>query len=320
MDNTTTATPALRAGRAAPGSDALGEDHGPHDGSGDPGSQSATTTTTTTTTTKRARPRLSADGPLVRIGGPLVVLALVLGLWYFISYVVLEPSRRFLMPAPHVVITEGFMGPNLQAMLDALGRTTVVALTGLAIAFVIGVVWAIMMSQETWAERSLFPYAVVLQCIPILALVPLIGFWFGFGFTARVFVCVLIALFPIVSNTLFGLKSVDPGLRRLFRLHHAGRLTVLRKLEAPAALPALFEGLRVAAGLSVVGAIVGDFFFKQGDPGIGILIDTYRARLQSPELFASILLASLLGVAVFLAFGLLSRKVVGRWYNAEDQR
>lgn len=268
----------------------------------------------------RPRFRLSADGPVVRYGGPLAVLAAVLGLWYFVSYVVLEPSRRFLLPAPHVVVTDGLFGPSISGMLEALGRTATVALTGLAIAFVIGVVWAIVMSQEKWAERSLFPYAVVLQCIPILALVPLIGFWFGFGFTARVFVCVLIALFPIVSNTLFGLKSVDPGLRRLFTLHHAGRLTVLRKLEAPAALPALFEGLRVAAGLSVVGAIVGDFFFKQGDPGIGILIDTFRARLQSPELFASIILASLLGVAVFLFFGLLSRRVVGRWYNPDSDR
>lgn len=268
----------------------------------------------------RPRFRLSADGPVVRYGGPLAVLAAVLGLWYFVSYVVLEPSRRFLLPAPHVVVTDGLFGPSISGMLEALGRTATVALTGLAIAFVIGVVWAIVMSQEKWAERSLFPYAVVLQCIPILALVPLIGFWFGFGFTARVFVCVLIALFPIVSNTLFGLKSVDPGLRRLFTLHHAGRLTVLRKLEAPAALPALFEGLRVAAGLSVVGAIVGDFFFKQGDPGIGILIDTFRARLQSPELFASIILASLLGVAVFLFFGLLSRRVVGRWYNPDADR
>ncbi|WP_241260913.1 ABC transporter permease, partial [Dietzia sp. KRD202] len=261
-----------------------------------------------------------ADGPVVRYGGPLAVLAAVLGLWYFVSYGVLEPSRRFLLPAPHVVVTDGLFGPSISGMLEALGRTATVALTGLAIAFVIGVAWAIIMSQEKWAERSLFPYAVVLQCIPILALVPLIGFWFGFGFTARVFVCVLIALFPIVSNTLFGLKSVDPGLRRLFKLHHAGRLTVLRKLEAPAALPALFEGLRVAAGLSVVGAIVGDFFFKQGDPGIGILIDTFRARLQSPELFASIILASLLGVAVFLFFGLLSRRVVGRWYNPDADR
>ena len=314
--NTTTTTTA--AGSTSADSTSADPDSDP--GSDAPAPVGATTVTAPTSAAAGRRRRISADGTLVRIGGPLVVLAAVLGLWYFVSYVVLEPARRFLLPPPHVVITDGFLGPNLEAMLEALGRTTVVALTGLAIAFVIGVVWAIVMSQETWAERSLFPYAVVLQCIPILALVPLIGFWFGFGFTARVFVCVLIALFPIVSNTLFGLKSVDPGLRRLFRLHHAGRMTVLRKLEAPAALPALFEGLRVAAGLSVVGAIVGDFFFKQGDPGIGILIDTYRARLQSPELFASILLASLLGVAVFLAFGLLSRKVVGRWYNADDQR
>ena len=316
MNTTTTTTTA--AGSTSADSTSADPDSDP--GSDAPAPGGATTVTAPTSAAAGWRRRISADGTLVRIGGPLVVLAAFLGLWYFVSYVVLEPARRFLLPPPHVVITDGFLGPNLEAMLEALGRTTVVALTGLAIAFVIGVVWAIVMSQEAWAERSLFPYAVVLQCIPILALVPLIGFWFGFGFTARVFVCVLIALFPIVSNTLFGLKSVDPGLRRLFRLHHAGRMTVLRKLEAPAALPALFEGLRVAAGLSVVGAIVGDFFFKQGDPGIGILIDTYRARLQSPELFASILLASLLGVAVFLAFGLLSRKVVGRWYNADDQR
>jgi NitT/TauT family transport system permease protein len=316
MNSITTATTVEPGQETARGETAPAEGAGPGGAAG-PGGTSGSKKATTT---RSPRLRIPADGALVRIGGPLVVLALVLGLWYFVSYVVLEPARRFLLPAPHVVITDGFLGPNLPAMLEALGRTTVVALTGLAIAFVIGVVWAILMSQETWAERSLFPYAVVLQCIPILALVPLIGFWFGFGFTARVFVCVLIALFPIVSNTLFGLKSVDPGLRRLFKLHHAGRLTVLRKLEAPAALPALFEGLRVAAGLAVVGAIVGDFFFKQGDPGIGILIDTYRARLQSPELFASILLASLLGVAVFLAFGLLSRRVVGRWYNADDQR
>jgi NitT/TauT family transport system permease protein len=164
-------------------------------------------------------------------------------------------------------------------------------------------------------ENALFPYAVVLQCIPILALVPLVGFWFGFGFTARVFVCVLISLFPIVSNTLFGLRSVDRQMRDLFALHHPSRLTVLRKLEFPAAMPAIFAGLRISAGLAVVGAIVGDFFFKQGDPGIGILIDNYRSRLQSPELFASIILASLLGVAVFWLFGWLGNRVVGRWYH-----
>ncbi|WP_327099642.1 ABC transporter permease [Nocardia vinacea] len=247
---------------------------------------------------------------------PLAVLAMVIGAWYLVTYTVLAPSRRFLMPPPHKVVTEGLLGPAAPNMWDALQRTATVAFTGLVIAVALGIVWAVLMAQAGWAEIALFPYAVVLQCIPILALVPLIGFWFGFGFTARVFVCVLIALFPVVSNTLFGLKSVDKGLRELFALRATGRMTVLRKLEFPAAMPAIFAGVRISAGLAVVGAIVGDFFFKQGDPGIGILIDNYRSRLQSPELFASILLASGLGVVVFAFFSWLSRRLVGAWYDS----
>nr|WP_245567885.1 ABC transporter permease [Nocardia jiangxiensis] len=246
---------------------------------------------------------------------PLTVLALVIGVWYAISYALLTPARRFLMPPPQQVITDGLLGPQAQEMWQALGRTATVAGVGLVIAVVLGIVWAVLMAQARWAETALFPYAVVMQCIPILALVPLIGFWFGFGFISRVFVCVLIALFPIVSNTLFGLKSVDKGLREVFALRTSSRWTVLRKLEFPAAMPAIFAGLRISAGLSVVGAIVGDFFFKQGDPGIGILLDNYRSRLQAPQLFAAILLASALGVVVFVLFGRLGRRIVGAWYD-----
>jgi NitT/TauT family transport system permease protein len=249
---------------------------------------------------------------------PFAVFALLIGIWYVISYVVLDAQRRFLMPPPHQVITEALLDPvAMERMMIALGRSVQVAFTGLGIAIVIGMAWAIAMSQARWVERSLFPYAVVLQCIPILALVPLIGFWFDFGFVSRVIVCVLIALFPIVSNTLFGLQSVDRGHHDLFTLHGASRWTRLRKLELPAALPAIFAGLRISAGLSVIGAIVGDLFFKQGDPGLGIVIDNYRARLQSPELFMAIILASLLGVVVFWFFGWLGRRVVGAWYVTE---
>ena len=171
------------------------------------------------------------------------------------------------------------------------------------------------MSQARWIERSLFPYAVILQCIPILALVPLIGFWFGFDFPARVIVCVMISLFPIVSNTLFGLQSVDKGQRELFQLQKASRWTVLQKLEFPAALPAIFAGMRISAGLAVVGAIVGDFFFRRGEPGLGSLISNYQSRVQGPELFAAIIVASLFGVVVFLIFGWLGKLAVGRWYD-----
>ncbi len=249
---------------------------------------------------------------------PLGVFALIIGIWYVISYVVLDEQRRFLMPPPHKVITDALLDPvAMERMLVALLRSVQVAFTGLGIAIVIGMAWAIGMSQARWVERSLFPYAVVLQCIPILALVPLIGFWFDFGFVSRVIVCVLISLFPIVSNTLFGLQSVERGHHDLFTLHHASRWTRLRKLELPAALPAIFAGLRISAGLSVIGAIVGDLFFKQGDPGLGIVIDNYRARLQSPELFMAIILASLLGVVVFWFFGWLGKRVVGAWYVTE---
>jgi NitT/TauT family transport system permease protein len=247
---------------------------------------------------------------------PLLVLVALIGLWYAVSYGILDEQQRFLLPPPHQVITQALLNWTAdEHMLIALGRTARVAFVGLAIATVIGMAWAVAMSQARWLERSLFPYAVALQCIPILALVPLIGFWFDFGFVSRTIVCVLISLFPIVSNTLFGLQSVDKAQRDLFALHGASRWTTLRKLDAPAAMPAIFAGFRIAAGLSVIGAIVGDMFFKQGDPGLGILIDNYRARIQSPQLFLAIIVASLFGITVFASFGWLSARVVGRWYD-----
>jgi NitT/TauT family transport system permease protein len=251
---------------------------------------------------------------------PALVLLVALGLWYLGSYLLLSPDRRFLLPPPHAVLRVGFLnGANLVELLAALGLSAEVAFAGLAIATLLGVGLAVLMSQARWLERSLYPYAVVLQTIPILALVPLLGFWFGFGFGSRVLVCVLVAIFPIIANTLFGLSSTDRSLGDLFTLHRAGRLTRLVRLQLPAALPAILTGLRVSAGLSVIGAIVGDFFFKQGHPGIGILIDLYRQRLQSEQLFAAVLLSSLFGVAVFWAFGLLTRLLVGPWHASQSR-
>jgi NitT/TauT family transport system permease protein len=247
----------------------------------------------------------------------LLAFAVIIGLWYFITYVVLDPARRFLMPPPDAVFTDGFFDAKVVTEIGvAMLRTIGVTLTGLAIAIVIGILWAVAMSQAKWVERSLFPYAVILQCIPILALVPLIGFWFGFEFNSRVIVTVMIALFPMVSNTLFGLQSVDVGQRELFQLHRASRWTVLTKLEFPTALPAIFAGMRISAGLAVIGAIVGDFFFRRGQPGIGSLINVYTSRAQSAELFAAVISASLLGVVIFAVFGLFSRLAVGRWNDS----
>ena len=119
-----------------------------------------------------------------------------------------------------------------------------------------------------------------------------------------------------VANTLFGLQSVDQEHHDLFTLHGAGRLTRLWKLQFPTALPSIFTGLRISAGLAVIGAIVADFFFKQGNPGIGILIDRYQSRLQSEQMVGAIILSSLLGIVVFWFFGFLARRVVGGWHES----
>jgi len=248
---------------------------------------------------------------------PLVVLAGVLVVWWIVSLRVLAPEQRFLLPPPQDVVRVGLLdSANRAEALAGLWSTSAVALTGLAFAAAVGIAFAVLMSQATWLERSLYPYAVALQTIPILAMVPLIGFWFGFDFRSRVLVCVLIAVFPILTNTLFGIHSVEIGLRELFALQGAGRWSRLVRLEMPAALPALMAGLRISAGLSVIGAIVGDFFFRQGQPGIGRLIDVYRGRLQSEQLITAVLLSSLLGLVVFWSFGLLTRRVVGSWHES----
>ena len=245
---------------------------------------------------------------------PLVVGSLLIGIWYFISYAVLDPKRRFLLEPPHKVWRNGFANAAArQEMFSALWLTTKVALWGLTLAVTIGFVIAIIMSQSKMLERGIYPYLVILQATPLLALVPLIGFWFGYGLGSRVLITVLIAVFPIIANTLFGLVSADQGMHDVLTLHNAGRITRLRKVQFPAALPAIFTGLRISAGLCVIGAIVGDFLFGQGKPGIGQLLKRYASRLEGEKLLSAVGLSCAMGVSVFIAFGWLSSRVVGRW-------
>lgn len=257
---------------------------------------------------------------LVDVVGPTLVFAAFVCFWYWLRYYGMSDNRQFLVPAPHKVIQDGFLEwTNLLVMLEALWLSTQVALWGLGIAIVSGMALAIVMSQARWIERSVFPHAVALQSIPILALVPLIGIVFDYKFNARVLVCVIIAIFPIINNTLFGIQSVEEAHHDLFTLHHASRFTRLWKLQLPAASPAIFAGFRISAGLSVIGAIVGDFFFRKGDKGIGILIDQYASRTTTiPRLYAATILAAALGYAVFTGFGLLRTVIIGKWYEVAE--
>jgi NitT/TauT family transport system permease protein len=246
----------------------------------------------------------------------ICALAGITVVWYAVSYLVLPERQRFLLPPPHEVFGGALSNPQLMGpMLDALGRSVGVAMVGLVIAVVVGIAYAVAMSQSGWAEKVLYPYAVILQTIPILALVPLIGIWLGYAFTARVVVCVIIALFPMISNTLFGLQSASQAAHDLLTLNKATRWQRLTKLQFPAAVPAIFTGLRNSAGLSVIGIIVADFYFQQGAPGIGGLLRTYTLRLQMDALFTAVALTALFGVVVFSVFAVLDRAVVGRWYG-----
>ncbi len=253
-----------------------------------------------------------------RLAAPAGALGVVLIAWYVTSYLIIDEELRFLLPPPHAVISVALLDPdNLAELLQGVALSARVAVTGLALSVVLGGGLAIVMNRSSWMERSVYPYAVALQTVPVLALVPLLGYWFGFGFASRVLVCVLISIFPIIANTLFGLRSVDPGLRDLFRLHRAGWLAQLLKLKLPAALPAIFTGLRISAGASVIGAVVGDYFFQQGSPGIGQLISIYQRNLEPERLFAAAFLASMLGLAVFWFFGGIARRV-NAWHESES--
>ncbi len=247
---------------------------------------------------------------------PLVALGCFVGIAYLFSYVFLSPSRRFLMPPPHEVVRNGLLNhQHLHEQLTALWDTAQVSMIGLLIAFAIGASLAIVMSQAKWIERSLYPYAVIMQVTPILAIVPLIALWFGYDFTARVFVCVLIAIFPIITNTLHGLLTVDSNHHDLFTLHRASRVERLLKLQLPHAIPDIFIGLKVSAGLSVIGAIVGEFFFRQGTPGLGRLLDLYRAYLQTDLLMSALIFCCALGIASFWVVGLIGHQLTKNWHE-----
>ena len=250
---------------------------------------------------------------------PVLLGAALIGFWYYISLGVLDPTRRFLLPQPHDVFQVGFLEwDKFQPILKALWSSTKVAMVGLAIAITIGLILAMVMSQAKMFERALFPFMVTIQAIPILAIVPLISFWMGTGQNSRVIVCIIISLFPIIMNTLFGLQSAERGMHDLFTLHHASRLTRLRKLMFPAAMPAVFAGLRISAGLSVIGAIVGDFFFGRGEIGIGQRLQRYAYQLDGEELITAVIMSSALGVVVFWTFGWIQKLVIGKWHEPQS--
>ena len=275
------------------------------------------------------QPRKPSTGRRIRnLIPPLITFAVFIGIWYFYSWSRFDiaAQRRNALPYPHEVITDGFLplwdeNQGFRPILGYMWPTVKVTLIGLGISIGLGVGIAIVMNLSKGMERALFPYAVVLQTVPILAITPLLTQLFGDELGVRLVVVVLIAIFPVITNTLFGLQSTDRLHHDLFTLNRVSRLTRLRKLELPSALPATMAGIRIASGGAVIGAIVADFFFNQGEKGIGYYIRNRQQRAANrPEMFAATITASMFGVVMFLIVGAITARAIRNWHESASRQ
>jgi NitT/TauT family transport system permease protein len=220
----------------------------------------------------------------------------------------------YLLPPPSAVASAA--SAQLGDLVRAATVTAQAAACGFLLSAVLGTLSAIALSASRFLERALYPYTVFLQTVPIVAIAPLLVLWFGPGMKAVTVSAFIVSVFPVIANTLAGIRSVEPPLRDLFRLYAATRLATLTKLELPSALPNLVTGLRVAAGLSVIGAIVGEFVagFSDSGAGLGILILASYRQLRTDLLFAAVLFASGLGLVLFGAVNLTGHLLLRRWH------
>jgi NitT/TauT family transport system permease protein len=247
---------------------------------------------------------------------PLSFFALVLCTWH--GAVVLFEIKPFMLPGPLQVASA--VGANLPRLLSATALTATGALLGFTLSFAFGFLVSLIFSQSRIIERSLYPYAIFLQTVPIVAVAPLIVLWIGYGLKGVVAVSFIISLFPVIANTTTGLTRVDPNLLDLFALNNASRWQVLFKLRVPGAVPHMLTGARISSGLSVIGAIVGEFFAGYGteDYGLGYIIINSSQKIQTDYLFACILFCTLLGLGIFTLVGTLSNFMLKRWTGTPE--
>jgi len=250
-----------------------------------------------------------------RVLPPLVLGVLILVAW--------EGAVRALHVAPYLlpgpVAIARALVESWRTLLDSWWITMSVALAALAAAVVLGVALAVLFSASKWVERSFFPYAVILQVTPIVAIAPLIIIWVNDVRLSLLICAWIVAFFPILSNTTLGLNSADPNLVDLFKLYGAGRWQRLVHLRLPAAMPYFLAGLRISGGLSLIGAVVAEFVAGTGGAQSGLAWRILEAgfQLKVPRMFAALALISLSGILLFLALSLLSHLCLRRWHESE---
>jgi NitT/TauT family transport system permease protein len=221
--------------------------------------------------------------------------------------------RAYLVPAPSAVLRA--MVDSRAELTQAILTTSASAITGFLLSTVTGIAIAVFLSSSRAVQRAFYPYAVFFQTVPIIAIAPLLVIWFGYGMQTVVASAFIVSIFPVIANTLTGILSTDPALRDLFKLYGASTMATLLKLRFPAALPQILTGLRVASGLAVIGAIVGEFI---GGQGLGSVVDVARTQQRVDKVFAAVLLASVLGLALFGLINLVSHVTLRRWHASEQ--
>ena len=253
---------------------------------------------------------------LVRWLPPIAVCAIVVLAWEIFVRVRQVPA--YMLPRPWA-IAESFVRDR-DDLLASLGWTALAALAGFAASAAAGIAIAVVLSSSALLRRALYPYTIFFQTVPIVAIAPMLLFWLGAGLMPVAVCAFIVSVFPVIANTLAGLLSTDPALRDLFRLYGAGRPATMWKLRLPSALPDIFTGLRIAAGLAVIGTVVAEFLVGQivGSVGLGVRVVSAIHESRTDLAFASVLLASLLGLAMLGAVNLGARLALRRWHASQQ--
>ena len=254
----------------------------------------------------------------LRVVLPVLIVAGLFVAWELI--VRLNNIPHYILPSPSLVLETLFT--NWASLAPALWFTVKLTLLALVAAIVGGVLLAMAFALSKWVEISLFPIAVILQVTPIVAIAPLILIYVP-STTGALLICAwIVAFFPILSNTVIGLKSADSNLRDLYALYGATPWQRFRLLLVPSALPYFLAGLKVAGGLSLIGAVVAEFTAGTAgkETGLASRILESSFRTEIPMMFAALLLVSLLGIIIFVAFAALSKMILGHWHESEMRR
>lgn len=249
---------------------------------------------------------------------PSLVMVLALGAWQ--AYCTIAEVPHYILPSPALIGKTLFTDWNVlwPAML-ATGRLTSLALL---MAVIGGLALAIAFTQSKWVEMSLFPYAIILQVTPVVAIAPLLQIYMDSAFSAALLCAWIVAFFPILSNTTIGLKSADHNLQDLFTIYGATTWQRLRLLAAPSALPYFLSGLKIAGGLALIGAVVAEFVIGRAGTGLGLASTLLEAsyRFNFGRLYAALVLISVMGVAIFGLMSLISYFALYRWHESALKR